>query len=380
MLSAAVLTSFTVIFSPECLSGHFYDFPVTRLHCVLFALLCWTVLLCFLVGHWVSFRRLSWALPGRSPGLVDVNLLCSSAGVTFLDCSCFSYSCAPVCALRRRHQLFPLIAPGERDLPSVLRGVLRPSQILSMDALASHTLLDPTKPGCVLTASRGWAERSSVALAVPQVRLFSACAAGFLPGLSTPPLGVSKGSWLTGEAYTGDACSTAGVSVGSWGDLQVRSPQQLAGIFLIESLWGALCFWCRLRALGAALQGAPCSQPHGTLQYYAGRGSQAGPSGSMLHGWCSWALSRAHCPPGRISGWDAPSWQELCHLGGVVMWVKRTCPLALFSASSLFFPQKHDSCTSKKAPCLWLLSEVGFSDRELYLPSWWHHSRRPCGR
>ena len=35
---------------------------------------------------------------------------------------------------------------------------------------------------------------------------------------------------------------------------------------------------------------------------------------------------------------------------GVVMWVKRTCPLALFSASSLFFPQKHDSCTSKKAP------------------------------
>ena len=75
-----------------------------------------------------------------------------------------------------------------------------------------------------------------MALAVPQVRLFSACAAGFLPGLSTPPLGVSKGSWLTGEAYTGDACSTAGVSVGSWGDLQVRSPQQLAGIFLIESL------------------------------------------------------------------------------------------------------------------------------------------------
>lgn len=113
----------------------------------------------------------------------------------FLACSCFSQSCAAVCAPRHRHQLFPLIA-------SVLRGVLRPSQSLSMDALASHALLDPTKPGCVLTASRGWAERSSVALPVPQVRLFSACAASFLPGLSTPPLGVSKGSWLTGGRHT----------------------------------------------------------------------------------------------------------------------------------------------------------------------------------
>ena len=45
-------------------------------------------------------------------------------------------------------------------------------------------------------------------------------------------------------------------------------------------------------------------------------------------------------------------------------------PHPLQCVQSFFFPQSMTPVLPKRPPCLWLLSEVGFSDRELYLPSW----------